>query len=122
MIGRISSHVTAGFWPASVQPNVVTGIAAAGNSQATATQLTGDINVVASATATSADGVRLPKAMRGDVVAIYNADDGAIAVWPFSGDGINALGSNAEYTSMTTGKNALFIAVSDTAWIAILSA
>jgi len=115
MLGRIANLVERGFWGGG-RPKVVTGVAAAGDSQVTATQLVGDINVVATATATSADGVRLPKAVAGDMVVVHNADDGTISVWPSTGDNINALGANAEYTAMTTGKHCLFIAISDTNW------
>lgn len=85
--------------------DVTVGIAAAGNSQATATALVTEINVVATATGTSADGVQLPKAVTGRVVTIYNNTAATIEVWPATGDTVEGGSANAEAVAPTLTKD-----------------
>lgn len=74
----------------------VSGIAAAGADQATATEVTGGINVVATATATTADGVRLPAdAAQGTMMYIVNNTAVALDVFPPTGGAINGGTANA---------------------------
>lgn len=76
--------------------DVTVGIAAAGNSLATATALTTEINVVATATGTSADGVKLPKAVTGRIITIRNNSGATVEVWPDTGDSIEGGTASAE--------------------------
>lgn len=101
---------------------IATGIAAAGDSQATATDLTAGINVVATATATSADGVQLPGDREaGDILIIVNNTDAALGVWPPSGGAINGGSANAE-KALAANMSGLYISHGDGNWAAVLSA
>lgn len=69
--------------PNSAPYGIDAAVAAAGNSQATATALTKEFNFVTSATGTSADGVGLPKAIKGRKVTIRNISGATVEAWPF---------------------------------------
>jgi hypothetical protein len=112
-----------GKW-AGVSEQVVTGItvAAGNNSQALAVALTGENNIIGTSSATASTGVRLPAAVRpGDSVVVANQGANTTLVYPASGGKVNALATNAGF-SMAAGKVATFVAVSDSNWVAILSA
>lgn len=103
---------------------VVSGItvAAGNNSQALAVALTGEVNLIGTSSATASTGVRLPaNAAAGDTVLVHNGGAQTTLVYPAVGGKIDALSTDAGF-SMTTGKKALFVAVSPLNWIAILSA
>jgi hypothetical protein len=71
-------------------------VAAAGNSQATATAITAAKNIVTSATGTSADGIRLGDASgAGDMVYVANTTNVALDVFPPTGGAINGGSANA---------------------------
>jgi hypothetical protein len=119
MLGRIANLARAGFWAGST-PNVST-VTPAGNSQATAASV-GDADVVVTSggTATSADGIRLPKAQKGDVVFVRHPGAYTLDVWPAVGDSINGASADAVFTGVTTGKCCLLVAVANGAWAAMV--
>jgi hypothetical protein len=97
-------------------------VAAAGDSQATATAITGAFNVVTSATASSADGVRLPgdRAV-GDQVVVVNATTVAIGVYPSTGGTLD--GGTANAANLLIGKRSgLYLSLGSGNWGSILSA
>lgn len=65
---------------------IVNSIAAAGSTQVTATLLTGTTNFVTTATAGSADGVRLPPGVANAVVAIINHSTSILKLYPATGE------------------------------------
>ena len=100
----------------------VTGIAAAGDSQATATALTGAVNVITSATGTTADGVALPgdRAV-GDVIMIVNTTNVALDVFPSTGGAINGGTANAA-KALAANMSGAYISLGSGNWGAVLSA
>ncbi len=94
---------------------LVTGITAfAGGGQSSATVLTGRFNNVTTV-ATAADSVKLPAAAAGLVVVVRNGAANALAVFPATGDAINALSANASITVPTLG-TMTFTAINATTW------
>ena len=113
-----------GEWSGTSAAVVVTGItvAAGNNSQALAVALTGEINVIGTSSATASTGVRLPANVSpGDSVIVHNAGANSTVVYPATGGIINSLSANAGLT-MTTGQKAMFVAISPSNWIALVSA
>ena len=97
-------------------------VAAAGNSQATATPVTGAVNVVTSATATSADGVVLPAdRAEGDLLMVINATAVALDVFPPTGGAINGGSANAA-KALVANMSGLYISMGSGNWGAVLSA
>jgi hypothetical protein len=95
-------------------------VAFAGGGQANATVLPADINRV-STVATAADSTKLPKAVPGLDVTVYNAGANSMNVFPLTGDNINALAANAAF-AVAAGKNVQFGCAVAGTWHAILSA
>jgi hypothetical protein len=95
-------------------------VARAGGGQANATFLPADINRVTTV-ATIADSVKLPKAVPGLDVTVYNAAANSMNVFPATGDAINALAANAAF-AVAGGKNVQFGCAVAGTWHAILSA
>ena len=98
-----------------VGESIKTGIAAAGNSQATAAQLTHTVNVVATATATSADGVKLPTASTGARCIVINKSGETLDVWPATGDKIEDGSANAA-TTQADNAHVTYYAVDGENW------
>lgn len=98
-----------------VGETIRTGIAAAGNSQATATALVNSVNVIATATATSADGVRLPSAVIGEKCIVINKSGQTLDVWPSTGDRIEGGTVNAE-TTQANNTHVIYYAVDSENW------
>jgi hypothetical protein len=99
-----------------------TAVAAAGSTQATATGLTAAINVVTSATGTSADGVRLPSDYAaGDLVLIANATAVALDVFPPTDGAING-GTADAAKALAANMSGLYVSLGDGNWAAVLSA
>lgn len=98
------------------------GIAGAGGTQALATAITKQFNVVSTLTVTSADGVSLPKAVTGRKVTIRNNHASvALEVWPAydsvaaaaSGDTIEGGTANAEAVApILAGDSMTYLAIS----------
>ena len=92
-------------------------ITAAGTTQGTATSLTKTINVI---TAGSADqGVMLPDSLLGLCVTVVNATANIIKIYPFTGDAIDALGTNAA-KSLAAGHTLQLVGASTALWRSIL--
>lgn len=97
-------------------------VAAAGDSQATGTALTAGINVVTSATGTTADGVVLPSdRAAGDILYIVNATATAIDVFPSTGGAINGGTANAA-KALAANMSGTYISLGSGNWGAVLSA
>jgi len=97
-------------------------VAAAGNSQATATEAGGAVNVITSATGTSADGVRLPASRaEGELLMIINATTVALDVWPPSGGAING-GTTDAAKALAANMSGLYVSMGAGNWGAVLSA
>lgn len=88
-------------------------VTAAGTTQGTATALTKTYNIVNTASANQ--GVKLPDAVTGTRVTIFNSTTATIKVWPYTNESINDLSAN---TALTLGseKGRDFVAVSATQW------
>lgn len=88
-------------------------VAAAGNSQATATEITAAFNVVTAATTSSADGLVLPTGRgAGDMIVIVNATSVALDVFPPSGGTING-GSADAAVSLRANSTGLYFAIGE---------
>jgi hypothetical protein len=97
-------------------------VAAAGDSLATATPLTAAVNVITSATGTTADGVRLPADYAvGDMLVVINTTGVAVDVWPPSGGAINGASANAA-KALAINMSGLYISLGGGKWGAVLSA
>lgn len=124
MSGLSSYNAQRGLWSGNDAAQVVTGIVVGNgnNSQALAVALTGEINAIATSSATASTGVRLPASVKpGDTVVVFNGGAQTTLVYPATGGVIDALSANAGF-SMTAGKKAMFVATSDKNWLALLSA
>lgn len=95
-------------------------ISAAGTTQGTATALVSTINRVTSATAASAEGVRLPTPRKNGRIIVVNASSDTIKIYPTSGHQIKNLGANVAAT-MAAQRAVEFIGTSTTQWEAIFS-
>lgn len=94
--------------------------AKAGGGQADATALTATYNRVTTV-ATAADSVKLPSAVAGSRVVVFNKAASSLNVFPSSGDAINALSADAAYALAAT-KGAEFICMVNGTWDTILTA
>ncbi len=93
----------------------------AGGGQTNAVALTATYNRITTV-ATAADSVKLPAAAAGSRVVIFNkAAANAVAVFPATGDAINALSANASYSLAVTKGVELVCMVAGT-WDTILTA
>lgn len=100
--------------------DVVDSITAAGSSNADATGLSGAINRVTTAAAST--GVRLMAPEAGSGVVVINSGANAVLVYPSTGAQINALTATTGGFSVAAGGRALFVGTSSANWFAILSA
>ena len=91
-------------------------VAAAGSTQANAAALAGGFTLVSGADGTK--GVLLPPAIAGRVVIIKNGAGSALKVWPSSGDGINAITVDANF-SMALQTSCMYVAYDATTWYTI---
>lgn len=92
-----------------------TGITAfATGGQASATALTGEWNNVTTC-ATAADSVKLPAAVAGQVITVKNSGATSLAVFPATGDAINALAANLS-VDIAAGSEVTFRAIDATTW------
>lgn len=94
--------------------SVGTGIAGAGVTQAAATVLTKQLNIVSLANA-GANAVVLPTPGVGTSIKIVNTSANDLKVFPASGGIINDLGANAEFV-MSSNTRVEFCAASTTQW------
>jgi hypothetical protein len=94
--------------------SVGTGISAAGTTQATATAITKDNNIVSTVSA-GANGVVLPTAVAGMRIYIKNSSASALNVFPAVNAAINALSANVSI-SQAANASAFYISTSTTQW------
>jgi hypothetical protein len=100
--------------------SITTGISAAGSTQATATSIYDDVNIVSTVAASA--GVILPSNRgAGDTVEVTNLGANALSVYPPSGSNIGTGAANAAF-SVPVSKSAIFRQVSSTQWTQTLSA
>ncbi len=102
--------------------SLATGITAkASGTQADGTQLAAAVNVIATC-ATGGDSALLPKGVQaGDEVWVRNNGAASANVYPQVGGAINGGSANAAL-AVANGKTAIFKAVSDLDWIAVITA
>lgn len=99
--------------------NGITAFATGG--QANAVLLTSTYNRVTTV-GTAADSVKLPAALAGSRVVVFNkAAANSLNVFPSTGDNINALAANAAYALAAT-KGAEFVCMVNGTWDTILTA
>lgn len=97
-------------------------VAAAGDDQAGATEVTGAVNVVTSATGTTADGIRLPSdRTAGELLMVINSTAVALDVFPPSDGTINGGSANAA-KALAANMSGLYISMGLGDWGAVLSA
>ncbi len=120
MIG--SNWAAKGFWASLFAPSVATTLTAAGTTQATGLALTADVNMIGTAAAST--GVVLPAISgAGDQVFVYNGGANAVKVYPaVTGSPTINLIAGATGVSVPAAKGVLCVAVSATAWVAVISA
>lgn len=94
--------------------NTATITAFAGGGQASATALSTDYNRVTTV-ASAADSVKLPTGVAGQKIVVVNDGANDCDVFPFSGEAIDALGTDAAY-SLTAGTNITFICIATGVW------
>jgi hypothetical protein len=100
--------------------DLTTGITAAGTTQAGAQAIYADVNVVATAAASS--GVLLPNdRTAGDVVEVTNLGANSLSVYPPSGGNIGTGAANAPL-ALAVGKTGRYRLVSATQWTSQVSA
>lgn len=87
----------------------------AGGGQGSATALSTAVNVVATV-ASSGDSVKLPTAIAGMEILVFNQGANPLDIFPVSGGSIDALGANTAYSLAATASR-LFVGVSSTAWL-----
>ena len=90
-------------------------VAGACNSQGTATALTKAYNIVTSATAGSAEGVKLPDTSTGLEAFILNDTSATIKIYPHSGESIDSGSANAAI-DLGAGHSLRLVGVSATKW------
>lgn len=99
---------------------VATAISAAGTTQATATALTADCHLVSTAAANS--GVIVYNGVIGDSQVVFNDNTGnTFFVYPPVGSRVNNLSTNSGVL-LAPNTAAIFVKVTSTRWLAILSA
>jgi hypothetical protein len=97
-------------------------IAAAGDSQATATAVTAGLTIVSTATGTTADGIRLPAGFgTGEEITIVNTTAVALDVFPSTGGAINGGSANAA-KALAANMSGRYISIGSDNWGAVLSA
>jgi hypothetical protein len=99
---------------------ITTGVAAAGNTQGTATSLTTTVNVVTSASANVTDGVILPAAVAGLYITVKNDTADNIKVYPPSSGIIDNESTNGAVTVPAEGSRS-FVGVSTTKYNTVAS-
>lgn len=104
-----------------INGTVSDGLTATGSNQATALQLSSDVNVITTVAAST--GVLLAAIPApGDEVIVVNLGANALNVYPATGGAIQSGATNAAF-SVAAGKACKFIArIGSLSWIALLSA
>jgi hypothetical protein len=113
----VSGNITAGSYHIR---SIATGISAAGTTQATATAITKEINVVSTVQTgiPANNGVVLPTATAGMVIIINNTTANTLFVYPAAGGIINSLAANAAFSHVTLA-SLQYYATSATQWYTV---
>lgn len=121
MIGLVKSKVSAGVWPDAAGCTVATGLTAAANATATAAlQLTAEVNVIGTSTATNNSVILPPVVGVGSTVVVRNADSGdTVNVYAAGGGTVNGVSTTH---AIGAGKQALYVSIGTNAWVGLLSA
>ena len=90
-------------------------VSAAGTTQGTATALTKTYNIVDSATAASAEGIKLPDVAAGLEAFILNDTAVTIKIYPYSTEQIDAAGASTAI-NLAAGHSLTLVGVSATKW------
>tara|TARA_X000000368_G_C23025710_1_gene710071 strand:+ start:664 stop:1167 length:504 start_codon:yes stop_codon:yes gene_type:complete len=90
-------------------------VSAAGTTQGAATALTNTFNIVTSATASSADSIKLPDTATGLEVTVMNDTTALINIFPATGESIDAGSANAAVT-LGAGHTLKLVGISSTKW------
>lgn len=117
---RLMGSGTPAGQTSAIVGDTVTGLTAAGSTNADALQLSAVNNRVT--TAAAGTGVRLPPLEVGAMVTVMNSGANALLVYPGTGNQINGLTATTGGFSVAAGGRAAFIAYAPTVWGAILSA
>lgn len=96
--------------------SVATGIAASGSTQATATAIAKEMNLVT--TVTSGTGVLLPPAVAGMAITIINTSANSLLVYPHVGGNINGAAANTAFTQ-PSGATLQFVTPNTTDWYTV---
>ena len=93
-------------------------VAAAGSIQGDAAAITEGFTLVTAADATK--GVKLPTAVAGLVCIVKNSDtaNAVLKIWPFLGDGINAIAVNSAF-SIAAKTSVMLVAYDATTWYSL---
>lgn len=103
----------------AVMPTIPTAtVAATGSTQTDAAAITTGFTLVSAADATK--GVKLPTAAAGKVCIVKNADaaNAVLKIWPFSGDGVNAVSVDSAF-SIAAKTAVLLVAYDATTWYSV---
>lgn len=103
----------------AINGNIASAVSAAGTTQGTATALRADVNFLTTVAASS--GAILASCQPGDSQIVYNAGANTLTVYPDSGSRING-GSTNVGVSLATNTACVYIRVTTTRWIGIMSA
>jgi len=90
-------------------------VSAAGTTQGAATALTASYNIVTSATASSAECVKLPDCATGLEAFLLNDTTATIKIFPSTGESIDSGSANAS-VSLAPGHSLKLVGVSSTKW------
>lgn len=113
------SNLTAGGKLPAVTANMIIGptataLVATGSTQATALQLTADINHIT--TSAGSTGVKLPQCQKGSMIVVDNQSGQTIAVYPFETSGVTvdsttsaSLGNSTAAIFFGTGVNWIWV-------------
>ena len=91
-------------------------VAATGSTQSDAASVSDGFTLVSAADGTK--GVKLPAAIAGRTVILKNNVAAVLKVWPASGDGINAITVDSNFTMLTVTA-CLFVAYDSTTWYSV---
>ena len=120
--GTNSQYQNSNFKVGFLQMSALNAVTAfAGGGQTSAVQIADGITRVTTV-ASAADSVKLPLAKAGTIVLVINAAAAnAVAIFPATGDVINALSANASI-SVAANKTIYFVCAVDGTWNSILTA
>ena len=110
---RVLASGNSGLAVEAICGDVVSGVTAAGTTEADATAVSSVI-VQVSTTAAST-GIRLPAAERGAMVFVRNDGANTLTVYPATGGSINGAASD----SLAAAKGLLLFGLSSTAWVVL---